>query len=376
MKQRYRINYVRLIWMSLLLLVLLTVLFVGLRAACDGKTASEPKTATQEPIFTPEPTPIDLYAYYEWVETVRIPVYDHRADELMEMDLEEYILGVVSAEMPAAYSHEALKAQAVASRTYAVYNIEHGGCHTDPDAAVCTNSACCQAFLDEQRMKERWGSDFVRYRNTVAAAVMETAGEVLMYDGQLIDALYHADSGGHTEDSENVYANAIPYLRGVDSPWDTPSRTDTVTLTATEALSLIQDKYPEAEITRDSLFTELAVLSRYPSGRVAQFQLGKCTLTGKQARALFGLDSAMFTLTIVEDSLVFDTKGYGHGVGMSQNGANGMAQNGSDYRAILAHYYTDTELLAYTGHPESEAATAAPNEGTAGGSAPIFVPNT
>lgn len=348
--KRYRLDLRRLLILFLLLLILLVVLVVlllVLRSRPRANAASSETAATQEPIFTPAPTPIDLYAHYEWVETVRVPVYDHRADKLVEMDLEAYIVGVVSAEMPAGYSLEALKAQAVASRTYAVYNILHGGCHTRTDASVCTNSACCQSYLDTERMQERWQNDYVFYYNKIVTAVMETAGEVLCYEGSLIDALYHADSGGFTEDSEHVYPNAIPYLRGVESPFDTPSRSDTVTIPATEAVARILEKYPDAGVTEDTLSADVAIVSVYPSGRVEQLKLGTVTVTGKQARSLFSLDSALFTVTAAPDGLTFSTKGYGHGVGMSQNGANGMANEGYDYRAILSHYYTGVEIVPY-----------------------------
>lgn len=330
------------------LLAVLVCLLLFLRGQHRASTASTEPVATQEPIDSPAPTPIDLYAYYEWVETVRVPVYDHRADELTEMDLEAYIVGVVAAEMPASYSLEALKAQAIASRTYAVYNITHGGCHTREDASVCTNSACCQAYLDAERMQERWGADYVSYYNKIAAAVMETAGEVLLYDGALIDALYHADSGGFTEDSEHVYPNAIPYLRGVESPFDSPSRSDTVTISRTDAVARIREAYPDANVSLSTLSEDVAIVSVFPSGRVESLRLGDITITGKQARSLFSLDSALFTVTVTEEGLTFHTKGYGHGVGMSQNGANGMAEQGFDHRAILCHYYTGVTIEPYS----------------------------
>ncbi len=367
-KTTWKINRIRLIWMLALLLALLIVLFLFLRAiltpACDNK-AGETETATQEPIRTPSPTLLDLYAYFDWDETTTdILVYDHRADKLITMNLEEYIVGVVSAEMPVAYDLEALKAQAVASRTYTLYSMAHGGCHSNPEADVCTNSSCCQAFMTHARMQERWGDAYASNYNRIAEAVMHTAGEVITYKGKLCDALYHAASGGRTEDSENVYANALPYLRGVESPYEDPDRAEDVEIGISRLVELIAAKYPESGVTEDNAKNEIEIKSTFLSGRVEKLRLGKTEITGKQARSLFDLRSAMFTITWSNDGIVFHTKGYGHGVGLSQNGANGMAKHGSTYEEILHHFYRDVEIMVYgsEGLPKITQETADPND--------------
>ena len=348
MKKR-KTHHTILFLMLALLLVLLVVLFAVIRAALRQPREPEADTVvTQEPIYTPGPTLIDLYAYFDWTETTdNIRVYDHRADKLITMSLEEYIVGVVSAEMPAYYEFEALKAQAVASRTYTLYSMAHGGCHTNPDADVCTNSKCCQAFSTHERMQKSWGDDYAKNYNRVAEAVMHTAGEVLTYKDKICDALYHACSGGQTEDSENVYANALPYLRGVDSPYEDPMRQQDVEIGTDELVRLITAKYPESGVTEENAKTEIEIVSTFESGRVKGLRLGKTEITGKQARSLFDLKSAMFTITWSENGIVFHTKGYGHGVGLSQNGANGMAKHGSTYEEILHHYYTDVRITVY-----------------------------
>ncbi len=349
-KQTYRINRIKLISMLAVLFVLLVVLFLLIRvmltSACESE-ADLPRV-TQEPIYTPGPTLVDLYAYFDWTETTHdIQVYDHRADKLISMSLEEYIVGVVSAEMPAYYDFEALKAQAVASRTYTLYSMAHGGCHTNPDADVCTNSKCCQAFSTHERMQKTWGNDYASNYNRIAEAVMNTAGEVLTYKGKICDALYHACSGGRTEDSENVYSNKLPYLRGVDSPYEDPMRQQDVEIGTAELVALIAAKYPESGVTEDNARDEIEIVSTYESGRVKTLRLGKTEITGKQGRSLFDLKSAMYTITWSENGAVFHTKGYGHGVGLSQNGANGMAKHGSTYEEILHHYYTDVQITVY-----------------------------
>ena len=365
-RKTYKINRIKLFGMLALLFVLLLALFLLARVlfSGDGETQT-PARATQEPFSTPAPTIVDLYAYFDWTETTNdIAVYDHRADKLVTMSLEEYIVGVVSAEMPAYYDFEALKAQAVASRTYTLYSMAHGGCHTNPDADVCTNSKCCQAYSSHERMQETWGRDYAENYNRVAEAVMYTAGEVLTYNGKLCDALYHACSGGQTENSENVYANALPYLRGVDSPYEDPMRQEDAEIGFAELVALIAAKYPESGIGEDNVRSEIEIVSAYESGRVETLRLGKTKITGKQARNLFNLRSTMFTIGWSENGIVFHTKGFGHGVGLSQNGANGMAKHGSTYEQILHHYYTDVLITVYgeDGLPDLKHETPDPGE--------------
>ncbi|MBR0508139.1 MAG: stage II sporulation protein D [Clostridia bacterium] len=343
----FRNNPIVLAGMAALLLVLLIGLLLILRmlstdCAQDGGTIGR-----EDAFATPGPTLLDLHATYDRTEAVQIRVYDHRADRIITMDLEEYIVGVVAAEMPVRYDFEALKAQAVASRTYTLYGVLHGGCQTNPDADVCTNSKCCQAFSTHDRMQQTWGDDYVKNYNVIAQAVIETAGEVLVYDGKLCDALYHACSGGRTEDSENVYANALPYLRGVDSPYEDPMRTEDVPIGFDALIALIAEKYPDSGVTEENAEETVKIAEAYDSGRVKTLRLGKTEITGKQARSLFDLRSTMFTITWSEDGIVFHTKGYGHGVGLSQNGANGMAKHGASYREILLHYYTGVSIGVY-----------------------------
>jgi stage II sporulation protein D len=363
-RKKKKQNPAMLIVLAAVLLVLCVLLFLLMRTVLSGKEikaeSCKPNAEGKIGIMTPAPTLLDLYAYFDWTETTTIRVYDHRADKLVDMDLEEYIVGVVSAEMPAYYEFEALKAQAVASRTYTLYSMAHGGCHTNPDADVCTNSKCCQAFSSHERMQNTWKNDYANNYNLVAQAVMGTAGEVLVYDGKLCDALYHACSGGQTEDSEHVYANALPYLRGVDSPYEDPMRTEDVALQTDALAELIAAKYPESGITKDNVREGIAIEKAYPSGRVETLRLGKTTVTGKQARNLFGLRSTMFTVEWTNTGIVFHVKGYGHGVGLSQNGANGMAKHGSDYREILLHYYTGVSIAGYGADGITEKATPAP----------------
>lgn len=338
-----RTNWTTVLPLAAVLLVLLVLLFWLGRSLLVQKADNSP-TPVPTPVPTPAPTRVDLFAYYHFAETQEIPVYDHREDKLIVMDLEQYLIGVVGAEMPTAYAPEALKAQAVAARTYALRKILRGGCATHPEAAICTNSSCCQAYISETRMNERWGDEAGMRYNILAEAVMSTRGEVLVYDGQVIDAMFHACSGGMTENSENVYANALPYLRGVESPYENPMRTQTVTVGFADAVEKINAVYPDAHVTAKNIRDAIELKAVYPSGRVKTVRLGDLELQGKKLRNVFDLESAMYRLEITDEGFVFQVKGYGHGVGMSQNGANGMAQHGYTYDQILKHYYTGVTI--------------------------------
>ncbi len=343
-RKTYRTNWKLLLPLAAILLLLLVLLLVMVRTVISMRTAKAVPTPEPTPEPTPAPTRVDLYAYYDFAETQQIPVYDHREDKLVLMDFEAYIIGVVGAEMPVAYHPEALKAQAVAARTYAFRKILRGGCASHPGAACCTNSKCCQAYISDARMEERWGDAAGMNYNTIAEAVMATRGQVLCYQGEIADAMFHACSGGQTENSENVYANAVPYLRGVDSPYEEPMRTQTVAVGFSDAVEKINAQYPDAHVTKDNIQTAVEIQSVYPSGRVKTVRLGDIEIVGKKLRTVFDLQSAMYTMETTESGFVFHVKGYGHGVGMSQNGANGMAQHGYTYDQILKHYYTGVTI--------------------------------
>lgn len=265
---------------------------------------------------------------------------------LEEMELEEYILRVVSAEMPASYDLEALKAQAVAARTYTLRKKLGGGCKKIEGAEICSDHTHCQAYCSEEDMRKKWGNDYETYHGKIAQAVSQTAGQVLVYDGQPISALYFSSSGGMTESSEHVFGGQVPYLQSVSSPGesDYAGAQTKKEFSYADAAALIAEKYPEAKITAQNAKTAISILSRYESGRVETLKLGETAISGVKARQLFGLRSANFSIGFGADKMTFETVGYGHGVGMSQAGANAMGKEGKNYREILLHYYTGVAL--------------------------------
>ena len=291
---------------------------------------------TEEPL----PIPEDISAV--------IAVYDDENDCVRSMPLEEYLCGVVAAEMPASFEPEALKAQAIAARTFTLRHL--AACGGTPcgrlGADICTDSACCQSYRSPEQLAEKWGTDAEYYSGRIREAVYGTAGEVATYDGELIEALYHSTAGGVTENSENVFASAEPYLVSVASPGEegTAHYAETTTFSSKSFATKLNAAFPKAGLSEKKLEEQVRIISRYASGRVESVQIGAIEVTGRQLRGALDLPSANFTIEFTDGDVRIATLGYGHGVGMSQYGANAMAKEGADYRAILQHYYTGIEI--------------------------------
>ena len=274
-----------------------------------------------------------------------ISLYDRASGKTEEMPLEEYIIGVVGAEMPASFPLEALKAQAVAARTYAVRHMTAFGGSGCSGADICTDSGCCQSYKSTEQLREKFGGEAERYMDKLRQAVYETEGEYAAYKGEPIEALYHSSAGGRTEDAQNVFSAALPYLVGVDSPGEETAGkyAAEVRVSLGEFTNRVNKKWPASKLKKNRLGEQVKVVSRYDSGRVKELKLNKITVSGRELRRLFDLNSANFTLSIGE-KVTIRTKGYGHGVGMSQYGAHAMALTGKTYREILAWYYPGTSL--------------------------------
>ena len=262
-----------------------------------------------------------------------------------EMDLEEYLVGVVLSEMPAGFEGEALKAQAVAARTYACKTHLAGRKHEN--GAVCTDSSCCQAHISEYLSLQNGGSQVGIEK--VRGAVKATMGQVLTYDGELIEATYFSCSGGSTEDAKAVWGAEFPYLKAVDSPGEEGADyyRDTVIIPKQRTEMLLGLSLPENPAQW------IGITKRTPGNGVATMEIGGRIFKGTELRTLLGLRSTAMTVSADDRGLVIETKGWGHRVGMSQYGADAMAAGGSTYREILAHYYCGTEIGQYT-PPEQE----------------------
>ena len=261
-----------------------------------------------------------------------------------ELPMQTYLVGVLAGEMPASFEAEALKAQAVAARTYTMY-CASGPKH--PDADVCADPAHCQAWQAEDPMREKWGENYEKNRALLSAAVAATAGEYLSYEGKPVFAAFHASSAGATEDCGAVW-NPRPYLVSVASPESAetvPNYISRLLCAPLDFRDVLLAARPEADLT-GAPETWLGPVEHDASGRVASYTLGGVAFGGTELRRLFSLRSTAFTLEYTEGKFCFTVTGNGHGVGMSQYGANVMARDGADYRAILAHYYPGTTLTS------------------------------
>ena len=257
----------------------------------------------------------------------------------------EYLWGVVAAEMPASFEPEALRAQAVCARTYSLWKLRAKS-HEEDGADICADSTCCQAYLSKEDAAQRWGEGTASaYTAKIAAAVADTDGQVLTYEGGPIQAVFFSSAAGSTAGAEEVWGRALPYLVPVDSPEgdEVPNYRTQTALGAEEVKALTLASYPGADLSGDpaAWFGQAA---RNEGGGVISIPLGGITLTGGQARALFSLRSACFTVSWDGSQFLFDVTGYGHGVGMSQYGANAMAKNGSSFQDILTWYYTGAQV--------------------------------
>lgn len=260
------------------------------------------------------------------------------------MPLESYVYGVVAAEMPAAYHLEALKAQAVAARTRAVAQQLENGCGDGAD--VCTDSGHCQGYAGEEALREKWGNEYPLYHRRVLDAVSATRGQILTWEGEPITVMYHAISGGRTENVQAVFSEALPYLVSVESAGEEGVRgfREDTFFAYGEAAQLLSRAFPALDITAENLRQTLMVAAHTATGRVESLLLGTGQVKGTDFRRALGLRSTLFTFSMDDSGITFHQTGYGHGVGMSQAGANRMAADGSSYAQILAHYYPDTTL--------------------------------
>ncbi len=271
-----------------------------------------------------------------------ISVYNHTEKKIMNMDLEEYIISVVAAEMPADFSLEALKAQAVAARTYALRKFgegydEHYG------ADICTDFSHCQAFAENEQMKKNWGKNYDKKYNKIKDAVNLTAGEVLMYDGDFAITVFHSCSNGITEKASDVWGGDIPYLINVKSEGD-KNKKDYISY-AEFSYSEFKNKLTEF-LQKDLPDNDIPIgdIESTSGENVGKICLFGENLKGTDVRKIFSLKSSAFELDFENNKFKFTVFGSGHGVGMSQYGADKMGEDGNSYRKILEHYYPNTEI--------------------------------
>ncbi len=291
----------------------------------------------------------DKYSLEQIKEGFKIKVYDIKTKEVVTVDLEEYIKEVVAAEMPAKFNMEALKAQAVAARTFSIFRLEkYKNGHPDHQQAALCTGIHCQAHLSKEELRKSHGENWMyEYWDKIEEAVESTKGEILTYDGKMIEPLFHSTSGGMTENSEDVFVSAVPYLRAVSSPYEdgAPRLKALVKISVQEFIQKIRGEYPNVNITKENLSQKVKLINKSEGGRVKQLMIDNEVVSGRDIRRIFSLNSTNFEIVMRGDVMEITTIGYGHGVGMSQWGANGMGNNGSSYKEILYHYYTGVKIM-------------------------------
>lgn len=251
-----------------------------------------------------------------------------------KVPLEEYVVGVVAGEMPVSFELEALKAQSVASRSYVMRRLRNNG---DYDV---TDTVSNQVYLDDNELKEKWKDKYSQYISKVRQAVNETSMECLEYNGEIIDAMFFSTSNGYTEDSGTFFSKSLPYLKSVESNWD---KEVSSVFQGSKDISL-QEFYEKLGLSYSKVL-KIEDVNRSNSNRVTSLKINGTLFRGRDVYYKLGLRSSDFSLEQVGSNVVVSTKGYGHGVGMSQYGALGMAKKGYSYQEILAHYYVGTTLV-------------------------------
>lgn len=279
---------------------------------------------------------------FEAADSIKIMVFNAAEGELQEMNLEEYVLGVLAGEMPSEFHIEALKAQALAARTYTLMRTRAfggEGCEKHPEADVCTDPAHCQAYKDPKAIK----FNYEKYKE----AVQDTMGEVIVYNDALIDAVFHSTSGGKTENSEDVWSSKVPYLRSVISEYEenSPKLITKKEIKVNEFIAAMEKLDSEIKLSSKNIKSQIKIIDRSEGGRITRIEIGGKVVSGTAVRGALGLNSSNFNISYSGNIMLFTVTGNGHGIGLSQYGADGMGRNGSLYTDIIKHYYQGVEII-------------------------------
>lgn len=343
MKNKININegLISLSFFSVLVLVLTVIVPLGVMKghvvdANEKKVDSVEKTEVK----VEENKYIDL----NFNETIKVNLT--KEDKIIEVPMEEYVKSVVSGEMPVSFDIEALKAQAIAARTF-VSSRKLTPCSQGKGADVC-DSTHCQVYIQKEERIKKWEDKGIEYWDKIESAVDSTKGIVLTYKDELVKyPQFFSTSSGKTENSIDVFSGDIPYLVSKESPGEekvAPRYAEDFEFGIDEFISKINSKYQKANLTKENISGNIEIISRSDAGGIKEIRLGEERVKGLDFRIYLGLTSTNFEYSIVDNKIIFKCKGYGHGVGMSQWGANVMAKDNKNYEEILKHYYTGIDL--------------------------------
>ena len=270
----------------------------------------------------------------KFIYTSNMMIRVKQEDEIVNVPFEDYIVGVLAGEMPVSFELEALKAQAVAARSYVMKKMQ---ANIDKEYDV-VDTVMNQVYLDDEHLQEVWKDDYTNNINKIKQAVLETFNEYLEYDGKVVDAMFFSTSVGYTENSEEVFTSKVPYLRSVSSTWDSISPVYEVNYTFS-----LEDFYNKLNLNYSETL-DIELLNTTSTGRVKKLKINGVTLEGNTVVTNLKLKSNHFTIKLDNNKIYITTKGYGHGVGMSQYGAQAMALKGYKYDEILKYYYQGVEI--------------------------------
>lgn len=310
----------------------------------DAKFVETSSKSNNEIIENTDSTQENIKSTYNYKNYGTIKLLHKKTGEVEQVNIDNYLCNVVSAEMPADYEIEALKAQAVVARTYTIYKINN---KKHENADICDDSTCCQAWVDKETRFSRW-EESKRESNweKIQKCVQETQGQIITYQNQPINAFFHANSGGKTELPVNVWGGTgLPYLQVVETAGEEGYKQyeSEVELTQDELIEKLKTKYSDISIDFSNQ-EDLKILEYTDSGRVKTVKFGNHEISGVETRTLLGLKSTNFEISKENDKIKFTVKGYGHGVGMSQTGADAMAKQGKNYKEIINHFYSGVEI--------------------------------
>lgn len=323
------------------ILVLLPVFFLG-----EGKESTSVFNLNSENIIKSSEITFPMNG--------KVKVYHKKDDKVEELDLEDYIMGVVASEVPANFNEEALKAQAVAARTFYM-NRRNNPCKDakTKNAEIC-DTTNCQVYMSKAERVSKWSKSEAESNWTkIQKAVLDTKGQVLTYENSVLEyPQFFAVSSGKTEDAKDVFSVNVPYLKSEESKGEeiAPKYKTTLEVSISEFINKINSEYKNANLKKGNLSSAIKIESYTEGGSVKEIKIGGETIKGTEFRTLFNLNSTNFKLDFGDKSIKINCTGYGHGVGMSQWGANAMAKNGSLYDEILKHYYKGVEIqeIKYT----------------------------
>lgn len=333
--------------LSFILIIFIIPAFLTKRTtptSSKKETERQLQDNNQQEQTTENQTEINNKNTYNYSKYGTISLLHKKTGEVEQVKLDEYLCSVVSAEMPATFEQEALKAQAIVARTYTIYKILN---KKHDNADICDDSTCCQAWISKDDRLAKWEEN-QRESNwqKICSAVNETSGKIITYENKPIDAFFHSNSGGITEVPVNVWGGTgYPYLQSVETSGENTytQYASEVTLSQEELINKLKEKYSDISID----FTnseDIKILEYTESTRVKTVKFGNHEISGVEARTLFGLKSTNFEISRDGNNIKFSVKGYGHGVGMSQTGADSMAKNGSRAEEIIKHFYTGVEI--------------------------------